>query len=123
MFFKKIKLSRAIDRVIEDRFYEQVALEMINDDINLGTWTRAKADANGDKGVTEALYIKYRVQTLHDAVNAVDVFTELNARKAHKDNYIENDNVVVAKKRIKRKIKETTLQRLMRKEELEGSCD
>lgn len=99
MFFKKVKLSLSIDRVIEDRFYEQVAIEMMNDSINLGTWTRAKANANGDKEKTEALYIKYRVQTLHDAINAVEVLTEVNAKQAHKKTYIEHDNKALKKER------------------------
>jgi hypothetical protein len=99
MFFKKIKLSRAVDRVIEDRFYEQVAIEMSNNEINLGTWTRAKANANGDKGKTEALYIKYRVQALHDTVNAVEVLTDLNSNEVHKSSYIDHDNRITDKEK------------------------
>lgn len=41
------------------------------------------------KKKTEALYIKYRVQTLHDAVHANYVLTEELAKEAKKDSYID----------------------------------
>lgn len=80
--FNKFKINRSVNRVIEDKYYEQVAMEMSQGNINIGTWTRAKANAEGDEKKTEALYIKYRVQTLHDAVHANHVLTEELVKEA-----------------------------------------
>jgi len=74
--FNKFKINRSINRVIEDKYYEQVALEMSEGDINIGTWTRAKSNAEGDERKTEALYIKYRVQSLHDEIHAISTLNK-----------------------------------------------
>lgn len=101
MFFKKVKLARSINRVIEDSFYEQVALEMEKGDIKLGTWTRAKANAEGDNDKTEALYIKYRVQYLHDAINATEVVLDEASKVASGKKVIEYDALTLEKERKK----------------------
>jgi hypothetical protein len=84
--FNRLKINRSVNRIIEDKYYEQVAFEMAQGNINVGTWTRAKANAEGDKNKTEALYIKYRVQSLHDEVHAINT---LNDELNNKSNYIE----------------------------------
>jgi hypothetical protein len=84
--FNRFKINRSVNRIIEDKYYEQVAFEMTQGNINIGTWTRAKVNAEGDKKKTEALYIKYRVQTLHDEVHAIST---LNDELNKKNSYIE----------------------------------
>jgi len=85
--FNRLKINRSVNRVIEDKYYEQVAFEIDQGNINIGTWTRAKANAEGDKNKTEALYIKYRVQALHDVVHAINTLNDDELKS--KSNYIE----------------------------------
>ena len=57
------------------------------------------------KKKTEALYIKYRVQTLHDAVHANYVLTEELEKEAKKDSYID---IPKTKKTPSKKVAEIT---------------
>jgi hypothetical protein len=83
--FDKFKINRSVNRVIEDKYFEQVAIEMSEGCINVGTWTRAKANAEGDKNKTEALYIKYRVQSLHDEVHIKSLSTKVVEDRTEKE--------------------------------------
>ncbi|MDC1428833.1 DUF805 domain-containing protein [Emcibacteraceae bacterium] len=48
----------------EDKFYEKVATEMDNGNINGGLWAKSTVHAEGDQAKTKAYYIKYRVEVL-----------------------------------------------------------
>lgn len=50
----------------DSKFYDQVASELQNKTLIPGLWTRAFAEANGDDAKARALYIRFRVQQLHD---------------------------------------------------------
>lgn len=86
--FNHFKFNRSVNRVIEDKYYEQVAHEMAQENINIGTWARAKANAEGDEKKTEALYIKYRVQALHDEIYVTNKLNSDLEKRSEKDNYI-----------------------------------
>jgi hypothetical protein len=45
-------------------YYEQVAEEIENKEINKGIWARAMSESDGDRNKAESLYIKYRVKEL-----------------------------------------------------------
>jgi hypothetical protein len=45
-------------------YYEQVAEEIENKEINKGIWARATSESGGDRNKAESLYIKYRVREL-----------------------------------------------------------
>jgi len=64
--FDKFKTSTAIDRLSEEKLYEQVAQELKAGKKREGVWVKAMAKSSGDLNKAESLYIELRVQTLKD---------------------------------------------------------
>jgi len=64
--FDKFKTSTAIDRLSEERLYEQVAQELKAGKKREGIWVKAMAKTGGDLNKAEALYIELRVQAIKD---------------------------------------------------------
>ena len=54
------------DRLREIQLYEQVALEISNNQQVAGVWAQALSESSGDEGAAKALYIKLRVQMIKD---------------------------------------------------------
>ena len=54
----------------DDKFYEEVAKELLDGSVQAGVWARAFSDAEGDKEKAKAIYIRLRVQQLNEG--AVD---------------------------------------------------
>ena len=68
----KFKISTAIDRLSEERLYEQVAQELKAGKKREGIWVKAMAKSGGDLNKAEALYIEYRVQSLSDEAQIIN---------------------------------------------------
>jgi|SaaInlStandDraft_5_1057022.scaffolds.fasta_scaffold107146_1 hypothetical protein len=64
--FDKFKTSTAIDRLSEEKLYEQVAQELKAGKKREGIWVKAMAKSGGDLNKAEALYIELRVQAIKD---------------------------------------------------------
>ena len=64
--FDKFKTSTAIDRLSEEKLYEQVAQELKAGKKREGIWVKAMAKTGGDLNKAEALYIELRVQAIKD---------------------------------------------------------
>jgi len=64
--FDKFKTSTAIDRLSEERLYEQVAQELKAGKRSEGVWIKAMAKSGGDLNKAESMYIELRVQSLKD---------------------------------------------------------
>ena len=63
------KFKNADDRQKEEFVYKEILLEMQEGIRRDGLWAKALVDAEGDKDKVEALYIKYRAQSLFDEIN------------------------------------------------------
>ena len=59
-------LQDAAYRLVEEKLYERVALEIAENSIKPGLWAKAMQLASGNKEKTEAEYIRLRVQNLLD---------------------------------------------------------
>lgn len=68
MLEKITNLIRA-RRQSETAIYEVVAKELQTGAVANGLWTKAYANSSGDKSKAEALYIKYRVQSIKDELS------------------------------------------------------
>lgn len=64
----------------DDIFYEAVAREMADKQINPAAWARAMAKAAGDSGVAHSLYIEFRVQQLREETLAQHELQRANQR-------------------------------------------
>ena len=51
---------------IDDKFYDEVARELKENNLVAGLWTKAFAEMSGDDAKARALYIKYRVEQLRN---------------------------------------------------------
>jgi hypothetical protein len=60
------ELSDIEKRVLEEKLYEQVALDIKNGKKREGLYMKALVDANGSKEMADIIYIKYAVQALKD---------------------------------------------------------
>lgn len=66
MFGLKSTVERSAERLIEERLYEQVALELQEGNKRAGIWAKALANSNGSEVKAQSLYIQYHVQALKD---------------------------------------------------------
>ncbi len=82
--FKKIKAKLSAQRLNEEKLYAYVLDEMDQGIKRNGLWAKAISDARGIDGKAEALYIKYRVQSLYDEGNILDLVLD-EVRKTEKE--------------------------------------
>jgi hypothetical protein len=80
--FDKFKTSTAIDRLSEERLYEQVAQELKAGKKREGIWVKAMAKSGGSLNKAEALYIEFRVQAIKDDNNLASVQSKLKQKAA-----------------------------------------
>jgi len=64
--FNKLNTLSAIDRLAEEKIYEQVSQEIKLGKRSEGVWTKAMAKSEGDINKAESLYIELRVQSIKD---------------------------------------------------------
>jgi len=89
-FFDKDPLEETFMRLDENKLYEVVTKEVMQEQIfSYGIWGRAFADVEGDMQKAKALYIKYRVQDLKDLQIAALANAE-RARDENEDSYGAN---------------------------------
>lgn len=84
-FWKKTKRSAATKRLFEERIYEQVLLEVESGIRRGGLWAKALQKSLGDESKAKSLYIEYRVQSIKDEAEIVNMLTE----QAKKTKYIK----------------------------------
>ncbi len=65
-FLKILKISNAASRLIEEKIYETVALEIQRGELRTGLWAKALAESRGDEQKAKSLYISHRVQSIKD---------------------------------------------------------
>ena len=66
MFKFKSTVERSAERLLEEKLYEQVALELQEGNKSAGIWAKALANSNGSEVNAQSLYIQYHVQALKD---------------------------------------------------------
>jgi hypothetical protein len=58
-----------VSHMDDQRFYDQVAEEILANDIKRGLWTKAYSRTDGNEAATKANYIKLRVEQLMSEAN------------------------------------------------------
>ena len=74
------KFKNADDRQREELVYKEILIEIQEGIRRDGLWAKALVDAEGDKDKVEALYIKYRAQSLFDEINHYNSRSERKKR-------------------------------------------
>lgn len=88
--FKKFKRNTAINRLIEERLYEQALNELESGMLRGGLWAKALANSSGDEKKARGLYLKYRVQAMIDETEVAGGIAEEiheDANPLHISNY------------------------------------
>ena len=75
-FLKKIKRTAISDRLIEEKLYEQVLREFESGVRRDGLWAKAFQKSRGDEQKANALYLKYRVQSIKDETEIDNMLAE-----------------------------------------------
>jgi hypothetical protein len=94
--FDKFKTSTAIDRLSEEKLYEQVAQELKAGKKREGIWVKAMAKSGGDLNKAEALYIELRVQVIRDEILATQKASEY-LNQVEQEELIKGENLENAK--------------------------
>jgi hypothetical protein len=94
--FDKFKTSTAIDRLLEEKLYEQVAQELKAGKKREGIWVKAMAKSGGDLNKAEALYIELRVQAIRDEILATQKTSEY-LNQVEQEGLIKGENLENAK--------------------------
>ena len=64
----KSEVEKAKERKFKEKLYNEVAQELHQGKRHDAVWIKALADAAGNDGVAQGLYIKYRVQSIMDDI-------------------------------------------------------
>jgi len=75
-FWKKVKQTAIVDRLVEEKLYEQVLREFETGVRRDGLWAKAFQNSQGDEQKANALYIGYRVQSIKDEAELTDALAE-----------------------------------------------
>jgi hypothetical protein len=96
VIFDRFKTSTAIDRLLEEKLYEQVAQELKASKKREGIWVKAMAKSGGDLNKAEALYIELRVQAIRDEILATQKASEY-LNQVEQEELIKGENLENAK--------------------------
>tara|TARA_Y100000588_G_scaffold201854_2_gene215508 strand:+ start:7514 stop:7969 length:456 start_codon:yes stop_codon:yes gene_type:complete len=73
------------DRLREIQLYEQVALEIVNNQQVAGVWAQALSQSSGDESAAKALYIKLRVQMIKDELAYAQKIQKIEQQEQRKE--------------------------------------
>lgn len=77
-------------RLLEEKLYEQVAVEVSQGKIRNGLWTKALANSDGAEKKAKSLYIKYRVQSIIDEASLLE-----ETHRSKEEELERKDNIAV----------------------------
>ena len=75
-FWKKVKQTAIVSRLVEEKLYEQVLCEIESGIRRRGLWAKAFQKSRGNEEETKALYIEYRVQSIKDEAEILTLFSD-----------------------------------------------
>jgi Ankyrin repeat len=85
-FRKKAKRTAIVDRLVEEKLYEQVLREIEAGMRRDGLWAKALQKSRGNEQEAKALYIEYRVQSIKDEAEISAALSEQHAARSIEDN-------------------------------------
>ena len=72
-YFEKFRKSLAVDRMVEEKLYAEVAKELEKGIRRDGLWAKAVAKSQGIESKAKALYLEYRVQAIKDDIEIAEL--------------------------------------------------
>ena len=82
--FNSLKLNSAKERLLEEKLFEQVALEIQQGHKRSGLWAKAISLSKGHEELAKAKYIELRVQSLKDEIAVTHEVLERESKSVKK---------------------------------------
>jgi hypothetical protein len=76
--------DRLISKEVEHKLYEKASIDIENNDIDKGVWTKAFSKAGGDEVKQKAIYIELMVEHYRDEIRAGEEIAKVLATEAEK---------------------------------------
>ena len=76
--------DRLISKEVEHKLYEKASIDIENNDIDKGVWTKAFSKAGGDEVKQKAIYIELMVEHYKDEIRAGEEIAKVLATEAEK---------------------------------------
>ena len=77
--------DRLISKELEHQLYEKASIDIENNNINDGVWTKAFSKAGGDEVKQKAIYIELMVEHYRDEIRAGEEIAKVLATEANKE--------------------------------------
>ena len=103
--FNKLNTLSAIDRLAEEKIYEQVSQEIKLGKRSEGVWTKAMAKSEGDINKAESLYLELRVQSIKDELISNSQYNKSSSKQAKAeglDELIQDDEKLLQQKKFEK---------------------
>ena len=76
--------DRFISKEVEHKLYEKASIDIENNDIDKGVWTKAFSNADGNEAKQKAIYIELIVEHYRDEIKAGEEIAKVLATEAEK---------------------------------------
>lgn len=80
-FWKNAKKTAIVNRLVEEKIYEQVLREIESGLRRDGLWAKALQESRGNEQEAKALYIKFRVQSIKDEAEIAQTLSNAQEEK------------------------------------------
>ena len=90
---RKVETTLADSRLEEELIYKHILEEMDSGVIRDGLYAKAMANGNGDEAQTKSLYMKYRLQSVKDAMGGSSYLEYVEKLKLEEVNNIEAERL------------------------------
>ncbi|MFQ3214629.1 MAG: hypothetical protein ACI9L9_001446 [Marivirga sp.] len=81
------KSKSATDRLREETYYDQAALELSQGETKSGLWAKALSYSDGSEEKAKSLYIRYRFQSLQDQYEVSGILEEQETERAKEEDH------------------------------------
>ena len=94
--------EKAVSNLEEERVYEAISIEIAEGSVKAGLWTKAIAEADGNEGRIESIYIRLRFQNIVDEILVKKEQENRDAEKKNRAKERENNQKAEVESKLKR---------------------
>ena len=91
--------DRLISKEVEHKLYEKASIDIENNDIDKGVWTKAFSKAGGDEVKQKAIYIELMVEHYRDEIRAGEEIAKVLATEVNKEKERQRQEEILRKER------------------------
>ena len=97
--------DRFISKEVEHKLYEKASIDIKNNHIDDGVWTKAFSKAEGDEVKQKAIYIELMVEHYKDEIRAGEELAKVLATEADKAKEMQRQEEILKKERAEKERK------------------